>query len=153
MVRYFEDTHAGEIYELGSASLGLADMIAFAERYDPQPFHVDPSAADQSVFSGLIASGVQTLGIFMRLFATGFLNQTTSLGSPGMDELRWHVPVRPDDVLTGHLEILTARESQSRADRGILNSRGSLTNQHGDTALSLLVTNFIGRRPRQPRST
>lgn len=147
-MRYFEDLHTGEVIALGEVSVSEAEIVDFARRFDPQPFHVDPAVASASPFGGLIASGWHTCALFMRLLATGFLNDTASLGSPGVDEVRWPAPVRPDDVLSGKLEILQTRTSQSRTDRGIIRSRGSLTNAHGEKVLTLTAVNLIGRRSR-----
>lgn len=145
-MRYFDDLAAGETVALGTTTVSEAEILAFARDFDPQPFHIDPEAAARSPYGGLIASGWHTCSLFMRLLATGFLNDTASLGSPGIDELRWPRPVRPGDTLAGELEILEARPSASRPDRGILRSRGVMTNGDGDVVLTLLATNFVGRR-------
>ena len=143
-MRYFEDLNAGEVFELGTVAVTEAEILEFAERYDPQPFHVDREAAERSIYGGLIASGWHTCALFMRLLATGFLNDTASLGSPGVEEIRWPAPVRPGDDLAGRLEIVSTRPSRSRPDRGIVTSRGILTNQDDTTVLSLAATNLIG---------
>lgn len=145
-MRYFEDLRPGETVALGETSVSEEEILTFARRFDPQPFHVDPAVAGSSPYGGLIASGWHTCALFMRLLATGFLNGTASLGSPGVDEIRWPVPVRPGDVLSGKLEILEVRTSQTRPDRGIVRSRGTLTNGHGERALRLTAVNLIGRR-------
>jgi acyl dehydratase len=146
-VRYFEDFAAGEAIELGSHTVNEASILEFARAYDPQVFHVDPVRARQSIFGGLIASGWHTSSIFMRLLVDGVLGDAASLASPGVDELRWLVPVRPGDTLRGQLTIVDVRPSHSRGDRGIVRSRGELFNQDGQLVLSVLATNFIGRRP------
>jgi acyl dehydratase len=146
--RYFEDFAAGETLELGSVQVSAAEIIAFAEQFDPQPFHLDPVAAEATVFGGLIASGWHTAGLYMRLFAEQVLNRVPSFGSPGVDQLQWLRPVRPGDTLRARFTVLDARPSRSRPDRGIIRSRGELINQHGEVALSLEATNFLGRRPR-----
>ena len=94
--RYFEDFTVGESIELGSVQISAAEIIAFAEQFDPQPFHVDPARAEGSVFGGLIASGWHTAGLYMRLFAEGVLNRVPSFGSPGMHA--WHAPIRTATV-------------------------------------------------------
>ena len=144
--RYFEDFAVGETIELGSVQISPAEIIAFAEQFDPQPLHVDPARAEESVFGGLIASGWHTAGLYMRLFAEGVLNRVPSFGSPGIDQLRWLRPVRPGDTLRARFTVLEARPSRSRPDRGIVRSRGEMINQHGEVAMSLEATNFIGRR-------
>jgi len=148
--RYFEDFTVGESIELGSVQISAAEIIAFAEQFDPQPFHVDPARAEGSVFGGLIASGWHTAGLYMRLFAEGVLNRVPSFGSPGIEQLRWLRPVRPGDTLRARFTVLEVRPSTSRPDRGIVRSRGEMTNQDGEVALSLEATNFFGRRPSDP---
>ncbi len=98
--------------------------------------------------SGVIASGWQTLGLMMRLFATGFLD-TSNLGSPGMDEVRWLRPVRPGDRLDVKVTIAEARPSASKPDRGIVRSKIEMTNQDGEPVVTLTVLNLILRRPTQ----
>jgi acyl dehydratase len=144
-LRIDEDLRVGTTIELGETSVTEPEILAFGERYDPQPFHVDPEVAAGSVFGGLIASGWQSCALCMRLFAVGVLNRTTSLGSPGVDELRWLGPVRPGDVLVGRVEVLENRSSRSKPDRAILVTRGTLTNQDGAVVLSLVVTNLLQR--------
>ena len=148
--RYFEDFAVGETLELGSVQVSAAEIMAFAEQFDPQPFHVDPVRAEASVFGGLVASGWHTAGLYMRLFAEGVLNRAPSLGSPGVERLRWLRPVRPGDTLRARFTVLDARPSRSRPDRGIVRSRGEMINQDGEVALSLEATNFFGRRPSDP---
>jgi acyl dehydratase len=148
--RYFEDFVVGETLELGSVQVSAAAIMAFAEQFDPQPFHVDPVRAEASVFAGLVASGWHTAGLYMRLFAEGVLNRAPSFGSPGVERLRWLRPVRAGDTLRARFTVLDARPSRSRPDRGIVRSRGELINQDGEVALSLEATNFFGRRPSDP---
>ena len=95
MTRTFEDFRPGERFDLGSAVVDEAEMLAFARRFDPQPFHVDPEAAVHSPFGGLIASGWYTVSLFMRLYEDAVLAGSTSQGSPGVSELRWLLPARP----------------------------------------------------------
>jgi acyl dehydratase len=144
--RYFEDFHAGEIMEVGSVTLTEEAIIAFARQYDPQPFHTDPEAAKSSMYGGLIASGWHTVSLFMNLIVTRLLLDSSSLGSPGVDELRWPRPVRPGDTLTGRMHSLETRVSNSRPTMGILRWRGEMHNQKGELVLSLLGTNFFGRQ-------
>lgn len=144
-MRDLDDLSAGETIQLGTTSVTEEEILAFARAFDPQPFHVDRDAAEASIYGGLIASGWHTCALFMRLLAEGFLNDTRSLGSPGIDELRWPRPVRPGDELTGRLELLEVRASASRPDRGIVRSRGVLVNGAGEEVLTLVATNFVGR--------
>jgi acyl dehydratase len=146
-VRYFEDFAAGQTFELGSHEFSADDMIRFAREYDPQPMHVDPERARQSIYGGLIASGWHTGGAYMRLLVDNLLGQTESLGSPGLENLRWLKPVRPGDVLSARFTVLESRLSESRPDRGIVRSRGEMINQRGEVVMSIEAVNFFARRP------
>jgi len=145
-MRYFEDLPVGLSIDLGTASLSESEMIDFARRYDPQLFHVDPVAAESTSFGGLIASGVHTLAIYMRLFVDGLLSNAASLGSPGIDELRWPRPVRAGDKLRGSYTILSARPSSSRPQWGVVVGRGEAVNQDDQAVLTIIVVNLFGRR-------
>jgi acyl dehydratase len=146
-MRYYEDIAVGERVELGSHTLSKEEIRTFAERYDPQPIHVDEAAAEASMYGGIIASGWHTAAVCMRLLAEGFLNETASMGSPGLDELRWLAPVRPGDTLSASIEILDKRPSESRDDRGYVKNRMVGRNQEGDDVISWAATNIVGRRP------
>jgi acyl dehydratase len=141
--RYFEDYAPGFTVDCGSVSIGEAEIIAFAKEYDPQPFHVDPVAAADGPFGGLIASGWHTSSLAMRQLVDHWISQESSLGSPGVEEMRWPSPVRPGDTLRVRATVLEARRSKSRPDRGIVRSLSEVTNQNGDTVLRLIATNFI----------
>jgi acyl dehydratase len=145
--RYFEDFVEGSSIDLGTFSLTADEIMEFASRYDPQPMHVDPAAARQSIYGGLIASGWHTAARYMRLVVDNVLHGTVSLGSPGVDQLRWLKPVRPGDILQARFHILETRESNSRPDRGIVRSRGEVVNQAGDVVMTCEAVNFFGRRP------
>ncbi len=123
-----------------------ADIIGFAQQYDPQPMHLDPNAASFTIYGGLIASGWHTGALFMRLLVRNLIADTKSLGSPGMEELRWPAPVRPGDTLTGKIEVLEKRLSNSRP-MGIVRWRGELRNQSGQLVMSSIGTNFFGLKP------
>jgi len=123
-----------------------ADIIGFARQYDPQPMHLDPNAASFTIYGGLIASGWHTGALFMRLLVRNLIAGTSSLGSPGMEELRWPAPVRPGDTLTGQIEVLETRLSNSRP-MGIVRWRGELRNQSGQLVMSASGTNFFGLKP------
>lgn len=133
--------------EVGSVTVTEQEIVDFASRYDPQPFHTDPQAARSSFYSGLIASGWLTVSLFMGMIVRRLLLDSASLGSPGVEELRWPLPVRPGDTLSGKMISLETRPSNSRPTMGILRWRGELHNQHGQLVLTLLGTNFFGRRP------
>jgi len=145
--RYFEDFSTGETIELGSATFSEPEIIAFARQFDPQPFHTDPERAARSAFGGLVASGVHTLGAYTRLFVEQVLNHTPSMGSPGLEQIRWLKPVRAGDVLRARLVVLECRASSSRPDRGILRTRGELLDRDGEPVMTVESVNFVGRRP------
>ena len=147
MPRYFEDFQVGDVFELGMTSVTEEEIIAFARQFDPQPFHVDPAKARESVFGGIIASGWHTASLLMRLLVDNFLQETVSLGSPGVDEVRWHQPLRPGDTLRARLTILESRASKSRAEMGILRSRSEAFNQRDELVMTMIGVHLIGRRP------
>jgi acyl dehydratase len=145
----FEDFEPGQVFELGSTSVTEEEIVAFARQFDPQPFHVDPQAAQESVFGGLIASGWHTGSLWMRLYVDSMLGGPSSQGSPGIEELRWLAPVRPGDTLSGRLTVLETTPSERRPDRGTVRIRGELVNQDGVTVLSMVSRGHFGRRERQ----
>ena len=145
--RYLEEFESGAVYEAGSVRLTEAEIVEFARRYDPQPFHVNADAARSSIYGGLIASGWQTVAVTMRLLVDNVFNTTASMGSPGIDELRWLLPVRPGDTLSPRVTVLETRPSRSKPDRGVLRFRVEVTNQAGELAMSLVGAAFVGRRP------
>ncbi len=135
--RYFEDYAVGAIYEFGEVAVSAADIVEFARRYDPQPFHVDAEAAAASPFGGLIASGWHTAALMMRLLVDNYVSSVAGLASPGVDELRWVRPVRPGDRLRLRVEVLEARRSVSKPDRGILRSALTVLNQADETVMTV----------------
>jgi acyl dehydratase len=149
--RYFEDYLVGSVHEFGSIAVEQDEVIAFAKRFDPQVFHTDPESAKKTIFNGLIASGWHTAGLMMRLFADHFLSKVASLGSPGVDELRWNKPVRPGDELSVRVTVLEARRSSSKPDRGIVHSFIEVMNQNRDVVMSMKAVNifFCRKRPRE----
>jgi acyl dehydratase len=144
--RYFEDYVAGAVYEYGYARVSEADIIAFAERFDPQPIHTDARFAAGGPFGGLIASGWHTASLAMRLVVDHYVSRVASLASPGVDELRWPAPVRPGDSLRLRTTVLETRRSASKPDRGLVRTRAELLNQHDQTVLSLVAMNLIRLR-------
>jgi len=134
---YFEDLPTGTAMDLGSYEVTREEILEFARKYDPQPFHVDEDAANDSVFGGLIASGWHTCSMTMRLVCDGLLLRAAALGSPGVDEVRWLKPVRPGDTLHAKLEIVESRPSQSKPDRGVIRSRWLVQNQKGELVMTL----------------
>ncbi|MHB1639998.1 MAG: MaoC family dehydratase [Candidatus Dormibacteria bacterium] len=143
---YFEDFHQGQRFELGSVTVQEAEMLEFARRYDPQPFHVDPERARHTIFRGLIASGWQTAGIWMRLYCDGLLLRAASLGSPGVEELRWLAPVRPGDVLTGSVEVVSVSPSRRHPTRGTVIIQGELLGEDREPRMRLRAWGHFARR-------
>lgn len=147
-MRYFEDFAEGQVYELGEATVSEEEILDFARRFDPQPFHVDREAAKRSMYGGLIASGWHTGSLFMSLMVRGLLHDAASLGSAGVDELRWLRPVRPGDRLRARLNVTSVRPSSKRADRGTVFTLGEMFNQEGERVFSVRSSGMFGRRPR-----
>jgi acyl dehydratase len=146
--RYFEDYKPGAVFTAGPITVGEAEIVEFARRYDPQAMHTDPAAAAQGPFGGLIASGWHTAAMMMRLFADHFLSPESSIASPGLDELRWLQPVRPGDALSLRVTILEVRRSRSKPDQGIVRSLVEVLNQAGEAVMTLKPISLIRVRPR-----
>lgn len=147
--RYLEDYVVGDVRSYGPIVVDEAEVVDFGRRYDPQPFHVDPVAAAAGPFGGLIASGWHTCAMMMSLLAKEYLSPASSLGSPGVDELRWLLPVRPGDALTLTTTVLEARPSRSRPDRGVVRTAVQLQNQDGGVSLRGNAINLVLARPVQ----
>lgn len=145
--RWFEDYTVGDVREYGSIALSEEEIVEFALTYDPQRMHIDPQWAATGPFNGLIASGIQTIGVFMRLYADHYLTTSGSLASPGVDEVRWTKPVRPGDALRLLAETLETRLSRSKPDRGLIVTRCELLNQDDEVVLSQTVMNLVAVRP------
>jgi len=146
-VKYWEDFKVGEVIELGSCAITEAEVLAFARKYDPQPFHVDPEAARRSIFGGLIASGWHTCALLMRLSVDAARRDgAAATGSPGLDSCRWLKPVRPGDVLTGRTEVLETWPSRSKPI-GFTRRRNELINQHGEVVVAVVGITMYERRP------
>lgn len=145
--RWLEDYVEGAVHELGEVTVGEQEIISFAELYDPQPIHTDAAFAAAGPFGGLIASGWQTCGLMMRLYALNYLSQASSIASPGLDELRWLRPVRPSDRLSVRVTVLESRASQSKPDRGVVRSLIEMFNQDGEAVLMMRAVNMVARRP------
>jgi len=146
-MRYFEDFAEGDVTEVGPVTVTEEQMIAFAEQFDPQPFHVDPEAAKDSPYGGLIASGWHTAALYMSMFVRGVLLDAASLGSPGIEELRWTAPVRPGDTLRGRSRILEARPSEKNPNRGTVYSENEVVNQDGVVVMRFRSYGHFARRP------
>jgi acyl dehydratase len=147
MPRYhFEDFKPGTADVPGSIVVTADEIVAFAREFDAQPFHTDEEAAKESFAGGLIASGWQSCGFLMRLVADGFLNDSSSMGAPGIEELRWLRPVRPGDTLHARRTVLESKGSRSRPEMGLVKFHYELLNQNGDVVLSQLNWAMLGRR-------
>jgi acyl dehydratase len=147
--RWFEDYVVGTTAEHGSIRVDEDELVDFGRRYDPQPFHVDRESAASGPYGGLIASGWHTCALMMRLLAQEYLSPVSSLGSPGVDELRWIRPVRPGDNLSLRTTVEEARLSRSKPDRGLLRTKVELVHSSGDVVLRLLAMNLVRTRPAQ----
>ena len=149
--RYFEDFVEGQTFDLGTFSYTEQQIIDFAREFDPQPMHTDPEAARASTYRSLIASGWQTATSYMRRLVDAIMRDSESIGSPGLDRLRWLRPVRAGDTLRARFTVLEARLSNSRPDWGIVRSRGEVLNQQDEVVMDVEAVNFFGRRPPDSR--
>ncbi len=141
--RYFEDYVPGSVFEYGSIAVTEDEILDFAKRFDPQSIHTDPHAAKEGPFGGLIASGWHTAAIMMRLFVQHYLSHVASMASPGIDELRWLLPVRPGDSLSIKVSVLEANRSRSKPDRGLVRSFIEVLNQNREVVMSLKAMNIL----------
>ncbi len=146
--RYFEDYEPGAVHEFSEIAVDEEEMIGFARRYDPQVFHTDPQAATKTVFGGLIASGWFTAALAMRLIVDHYVSRVASLGSPGIDEVRWLKPVRPGDRLSVRISILEARRSRTKPDRGTVRALIEVINQGREVVMSWKGMSIIRCRDR-----
>jgi acyl dehydratase len=145
--RYLEDFEIGETWTSGPLTVTEDDIIGYARQYDPQPMHTDPAAAAKSRFGGVIASGWHVVSLSMQAFIQGGGHRGTPAVGLGIDELRWRKPVRPGDVLTVKREVVGADRSKSRPEFGTLRTRVTVTNQDGDTVLSMISLGQVPSRP------
>jgi acyl dehydratase len=143
---YWEDLTPGSVRELGTTTVSAEEIKEFAGKYDPQPFHLDEEAGRQSLFGGLCASGWQTCALAMRLTVDHLLTDSSSLGSPGLESLKWLKPVYPGDQLSLRHTILESRALRKRPEIGMVRSRWELFNQWGDKVLEMDGYGFFGRR-------
>lgn len=145
MMLYFEDFKPGPFGTFGPLHVSREDLIAFAREYDPQPMHVDEEAAKHSMLKGLAGSGWHMCALTMRMMADGYILRSACLGAPGVDEVRWTAPLRPDDDLTLIAEVAGTRESKSRPDIGFVTMKHDLRNA-ADVSLMTLTTPIMMRR-------
>jgi acyl dehydratase len=143
---YFDDLAVGSTVDLGTTTVSEEEILRFAREFDPQPFHIDPAAAEQSIFGGIIASGWHTCSLTMRLLVDGLLANSSSLGSPGIEQIRWVKPVRPDDTLHAVLTVKDIRHSQSKPDRGTALMRIEVTNQAGELVMWMESFGMFAKR-------
>lgn len=144
---YFDDFEIGRTIEVGSRTVSEQEIIDFAIQFDPQPFHIDREAAAKSMYGGIIASGWHTCSLMMRLMVDGFLRNSSSMGSPGLDEIRWIKPVRGGDTLHVTTTAMEMRPSGSKPDRGVVTTMWTATNQHGEVVATVKGMGMFGRRP------
>lgn len=144
--RHFEDYIPGAVCVYGAIAISEAEIVEFARRYDPQPIHTDPDAAARGPFGGLIASGWHTIALVMRVLVERYLSHVAAIVSPGIDDLRWTLPVRPGDVLSVRVTVLEASVSRSKPDRGLVRTFIEAVNQRDEVVLSMKAMNFIRRR-------
>ena len=145
---YLEEFKVGDEFRSPGITLTESQIIDFAMKFDPQPFHVDTTAAAGGPFGGLIASGFHTAALTFRLFwQTGVIHDS-SVGSPGIDELRWLKPVRPGDTLRVVAKVLDVRRSTSKPDRGVVKMAYTTLNQHGDAVMTLVGNQLLKTQPR-----
>lgn len=150
---YWEDFSLGEVRDLGHITPTREEIIAFASQFDPQPFHLDDEGGKASMFGGLCASGWHTCSMAMRLMVTNFLHETSSLGSPGLENIKWTKPVYPNDTLRLQTTVLETKPMGSRPDVGMTRNLWEMFNQHGDKVLQMEGWGMFRRRhPATPES-
>jgi acyl dehydratase len=145
-MRYFEDFSVGETLDCGARTVTREEIVEFARVYDPQPFHLDDAAAERTIYGGLIASGWQTASITHGLFVRAVGGDMASMGSPGVDELRWLLPVRPGDTLSVRCVVLELTPSRSKPDRGSVRVAYETRNQRGELVMAMIGRGIIARR-------
>jgi acyl dehydratase len=148
---YWEDFAVGTVFELGPRTVSREEILQFARSYDPQSFHVDEGAAALSIYGGLIASGWHTCAVVMRMLCDGVLSRSASLGSPGIDSLRWLQPVRPGDTLRLHFSVLEQRASRTKLDRGVVRGAWRVLNQADELVMTMEgISMYLRRHPAAP---
>jgi acyl dehydratase len=144
--RWFSDYVTGAQYEYGHLDVTEEEILRFAKEFDPQPIHTDPGFALRGPFGGLIASGWHSAGLAMRLLADHYLSRVASLASPGVDELRWQVPLRPGDRVRLRATVLDTRPSRSKPDRGMVVTQVELLNQDDGVPIAFRAMNLLAIR-------
>ena len=146
MTLTFEDFKLGPFGSFGPRHVTREEILAFAAEFDPQPMHLDEEAAKRSMLGGLAGSGWHLCSIMMRMMFDGFIGRTASLGSPGVNELRWLAPLRPDDNITLDIDVAEARVSRSRPDTGIVTFHGVVRNAAGQALCEMVSPIIVKRR-------
>jgi acyl dehydratase len=146
-LKYFEDFEPGSVLDCGTRLVTKEEIIAFAREFDPQPFHIDEAAAAKSHFGGVIASGWHSGSICMRLVVDAVLSDSASMGSPGVEKLRWLKPLRAGTTVRAKVRVLDKKPSESRRDRGRMTVAFELYEDGGDLLMDLVATVIMGRRP------
>jgi acyl dehydratase len=145
---YWEDMAAGSVRDLGTVTMSAQEIKDFARQFDPQPFHLDEEAGRQSIFGALCASGWHTCALAMKLTVENFLLEAASMGSPGLESLRWLKPVYPGDTLRLQQSVVESRALRSRPDVGLVRSRWEMFNQGGDKVMQMEGYGMFRRRHR-----
>ena len=146
---FFEDFAPGQEIDLGERTVSEEEIIAFATQFDPQPFHIDHAAAEASMYGAVIASGWHTCSMMMRMVVDGMMASASSMGSPGLDKVRWLLPVRAGDTLSVTYLTTAVKASASKPDRGVVWSTWRAVNQHGEAVCTIEGMGMFGRRPQE----
>jgi acyl dehydratase len=146
MTLTFEDFHPGHFGTFGPCHVTREEILAFAAEFDPQPMHLDEEAAKRSMLKGLSGSGWHLCSLMMRMMVDGFIGRSASLGSPGVDEVRWLAPLRPGDDLTLNVEVIEARVSRSRPEIGIVTFKSAVRNAAGQVLCEMVSPIMVARR-------
>ena|SRR6266850_1748472 len=145
-MRHWEDIREGEWVDCGSYKLTTEEIIEFAKKFDPQPFHIDPARASRSIYGGIIASGFHTLALVNRMAYDCCLKDVASMGSTALDDVRWEQPVRAGDHLTLRLRVQEKVQSRSKTDRGIIRFRYELFNGKREQVMTMTVIEIVAKR-------
>jgi len=145
--RFFQDYQPGEQFEFGDYLITEEEILSFARQYDPQAFHLDHEAAAKTHFGGLVASGWMTCSVMMRMMVDHYISPLSSMGSPGLENIKWLIPVRPGDRLRTHVKIIATRQSTSTPDRGFVMIEQSVLNQKNETVLTVNGSGMYRVRP------
>jgi len=145
-MRYWEDFAVGDVTELGTVEVTAGEIVEFATKFDPQPFHIDEEAAKHGPFRGLAASGWHTTALFMGMFVRTILLDSASMGSSGVEDIRWTAPVRPGDTLSGRVTVTDVQPSSKNPKRGTVFTTSEVFNQNGELVMTLRARGFFARR-------